>query len=268
MRKLFFGLLFIVTFILVLLFKGYAVGDDVTTNEIKLYIGQPQTVSVSSPKRVAIGNPQIADVANISKIELTIDPKAAGSTTLIVWDNFGEQSYRLKVYAEDMSVIKRRIDNVLSSLNLRDVYTKAEDEEAKVLLLGSVKSTKEKGIVTAALEQLKDKIIDLIAVKEEEAVIDIDVQVIELNRGSQDTLGFTWPGSMTLTEVGSPGIQIGGTTWGKLFKVSKETRDAFTLTLDALIQEGKARILSRPRISCQSGKEAKLVVGGEVPVLS
>ena len=268
MRKLFFGLLFIVTFILVLLFKGYAVGDDVTTNEIKLYIGQPQTVYVSSPKRVAIGNPQIADVANISKIELTIDPKAAGSTTLIVWDNFGEQSYRLKVYAEDMSVIKRRIDNVLSSLNLRDVYTKAEDEEAKVLLLGSVKSTKEKGIVTAALEQLKDKIIDLIAVKEEEAVIDIDVQVIELNRGSQDTLGFTWPGSMTLTEVGSPGIQIGGTTWGKLFKVSKETRDAFTLTLDALIQEGKARILSRPRISCQSGKEAKLVVGGEVPVLS
>jgi type II secretory pathway component GspD/PulD (secretin) len=35
-----------------------------------------------------------------------------------------------------------------------------------------------------------------------------------------------------------------------------------------LIQEGKARILSRPRLSCQSGKEAKLVVGGEVPVLS
>jgi TonB family protein len=46
------------------------------------------------------------------------------------------------------------------------------------------------------------------------------------------------------------------------------TREAFTFKLDALIQEGKARILSRPRLSCQSGKEAKLVVGGEVPVLS
>jgi general secretion pathway protein D len=53
-----------------------------------------------------------------------------------------------------------------------------------------------------------------------------------------------------------------------LFHVVNVTRDAFTLKLDALIKDGKARILSRPRVSCQSGKEAKLVVGGEVPVLS
>ena len=46
------------------------------------------------------------------------------------------------------------------------------------------------------------------------------------------------------------------------------TREAFALKLDFLIQEGKARVLSRPRLSCQSGKEAKLVVGGEVPILS
>ncbi len=266
MRKLFFGLLCIVTFITVLPFKGYSIED--VAEEMKLYVGQPQTIPVRSPKRVAIGNPQIADVGNISKSELTIDPKTAGSTTLIIWDNFGEQSYRLKVFTEDMNDMKRRIDNILSSLNLPGVYTKAEDEEAKVLLLGSVKSAKDKAKITTALDLIKDKIIDLIAVKEEEAVIEIDVQIIELNKGSQDTLGFTWPGSMTLTEVGSPGIQAAGTAWGKLFKVASETRAAFTLKLDALIQEGKARILSRPRLSCQSGKEAKLVVGGEVPVLS
>jgi pilus assembly protein CpaC len=210
----------------------------------------------------------VADVVNISKTELSIDPKAAGSTTLIIWDNFGEQSYRLNVFTEDMSIIKRRVDNMLSSLNLPGVYTKAEDEEAKVLLLGTVKSAKDKGRITAALDQIKDKIIDLVMVKEEESLIEIDVQVIEINKGSQDVLGFTWPGSVNLTEVGSPGIQAAGTTWGKLFKVANETRAAFTLKLDALIQEGKARILSRPRVSCQSGKEAKLVVGGEVPVLS
>ncbi|MCX5714942.1 MAG: pilus assembly protein N-terminal domain-containing protein [Candidatus Omnitrophica bacterium] len=224
MRKLFLGLLCIVTFITVLPFKGYSIED--AAEEMKLYIGQPKTISVNSPKRVAIGNPQIADVGNISKSDLTIDPKAVGNTTLIIWDNFGEQSYRLRVFTGDMSDVKRRIDNILSSLNLPSVYTKAEDEEAKVLLLGSVKSTKDKVRVAAALEQVKDKTIDLITVKEEEAVIEIDVQVIELNKGSQDTLGFTWPGSMTLTEVGSPGIQAAGTAWGKLFKVANETRAA------------------------------------------
>ena len=272
MRKLFFGLLCIATFIIVLPFKGYS--TSVVDEEIKLYIGQLQVIPISSPKRVAIGNPAIADVANITKSELTIDPKAAGNTTLVVWDNFGEQSYRLKVFTEDTNDLKRRVDNILSSLNLTDVYTKAEDEEDRVVLLGSVKFTKDKDRIALALAPLKKKIVDLIAVKEEETVIEIDVQVIELNRGSQDTLGFTWPGSINLTETGSMALPIalggdgGVSSLAKLFTVADMTRDAFTVKLDALIQEGKARVLSRPRLSCQSGKEAKLLVGGEVPVLS
>jgi TonB family protein len=42
----------------------------------------------------------------------------------------------------------------------------------------------------------------------------------------------------------------------------------FSLTLDALVQEGKAKILSQPRISCQSGQTAELMVGGEKPILT
>lgn len=266
MRKLFFGLLFIITLITVLPLNGY-VADDIE-EEVKLYMGQSKVISVSSPKRVVVGNPAIADVANIGKNELTVITKAVGNTTLIVWDNFGEQAYRLTVFAEDTAELKRRIDHMLKKLNLPDVYTSAEDEEGKVVLSGVVKHAADRERIATALGALKDKIVDLILVKEEEAVIEIDVQVIEVNRGSQDTLGFTWPSSMSLTEVGSPGIAAAGTTWGKLFHVVNETRGAFTLKLDALIRDGKARILSRPRVSCQSGKEAKLVVGGEVPVLS
>ena len=266
MRKLFFGLLFITIFITVLPSKGY-VADNIE-EEVKLYMGQTKIISVSSPKRVAIGNPIIADVANIGKSELTVFPKAVGNTTLIIWDNFGEQSYRLRVFAEDTVDIKRRVDHMLKKLNLPDVYTSAEDEEGKVALLGVVKHAADRETIATALGALKDKTVDLIVVKEEEAVIEIDVQVIEVDKGSQETLGFTWPGSVNLTEVGSPGIAAAGTTWGKLFHVVNETRGAFTLKLDALIKEGKARILSRPRVSCQSGKEAKLLVGGEVPVLS
>ena len=266
MRKLFFGLLFIITFITILPSKGYV--SDGIEEEVKLYLGQTQIISVSSPKRVAVGNPVIADVANIGKSELTIVPKAVGNTTLIVWDNFGEQSYQLKVFAEDTTEIKRRIDQMLKKLNLPDVYTSAEDEEGKVALLGIVKHAADRERIATVLGALKDKTVDLIVVKEEESVIEIDVQVIEINRGSREALGFTWPSSLDLTEVGSPGIAAGGTTWGKLFHVVNETRGAFTLKLDALIREGKARILSRPRISCQSGKEAKLLVGGEVPILS
>jgi TonB family protein len=59
-----------------------------------------------------------------------------------------------------------------------------------------------------------------------------------------------------------------GTKWQYLFKVTNLSRAAFSWTLDALVQEGKARILSRPSLACQSGKEAELLVGGEKPVIT
>ncbi len=194
MRKLFLGLLFITTFIAILPFNSYAVSD--LEEEINLYIGDSKIISVSNTTRIAIGNPGIADISNVSKTEVTITPKMAGNTTLIVWDNFGEQSYRLRVFTENTSDIKRRVDNLLSKLNLPDVYTKAEDEEGKVLLLGKVKYAKDKERIAAALAQVKDKTMDLIVVKEEEAIIEIDVQVIELNRGSQDMLDLPGRGQL------------------------------------------------------------------------
>ncbi len=272
MRKLFTLLTLIIASIAVTPFKVYSIDD--AAEEVRCYVGEVKILPVSRPLRVAIGNPAIADVANITKSEATINPKTPGTTTFTVWDNLGEQSYRIKVFAEDTSEIKRRIDNMLSKLNLPNVSSKAEDEEGKVVLLGTVKSARDRERIAIALGALKDKAVDLIIVKEEETSLEIDVQVVEVDSGYQNTLGFTWPGSVTFTEIGSAALSAGGTTWGKVFHTANIGRQVagaaapFTLKLDALVQEGKARILSRPRLSCQSGKEAKLVVGGEVPVLS
>jgi len=273
LKKLFIALALIIAVVMIIPFKVYSVDDS--AEEVRCFVGEAKLLPVNKPIRVAIGNPAIADVANVTNSEVTINPKAVGSTTFIVWDNYGEQAYRLKVFSEDTSLIKRRVDNMLSKLNLPGISSKAEDEEGKVVLLGTVKSSQDKEKIATALGSLKDKLVDLVTIKEEETSLEIDVQVVEVNSGYQDQLGFTWPGSINFTEVGSPGLNAAaGTTWGKVFHVSDlfrgtgATAAPFTLKLDALIQEGKARILSRPRLSCQSGKEAKLVVGGEVPVLS
>jgi len=235
--------------------------------ELKLYIGKAQVIPVSNPTRIAIGNPDVADVVMVSKREITIAPKSVGTTTLVFWDNFGEQSFLIKVFTEDTSEIKRRIDNVLKKLDFAGVKTQAEDEEGKVFLLGEVKTAADKEKMKLAMGTLAEKTVDLINVKEDQTIIEIDVQVLELASGYSSTVGFTWPDSINLTEVGSKVISPGD-AWKGLFRMFHVTRDAFTLQIDTLIQEGKARILSRPRLSCLSGKEAKLLVGGEVPVLS
>jgi pilus assembly protein CpaC len=258
-------------------------GDE--GEELKMYIGEMTTIPVSNPTRVAIGNPSIADIVNVTRTEITITPKAAGKTTLTLLDNFGEQSYLIKVFTEDIIEVKRRIDNLLGKLNFPEVRTQAEEEEGKVFLLGRVKTSQDREKIATTLGELRNKTMDLIEVKEEEAVIEIDAQVLELNKDASNTLGFTWPGSITITEQASPGIatsavsQVGSTTsttggtavgtkWSNLFKVLNFSRSQFSWTLDALVQEGKAKILSKPRLACQSGKEAELLVGGEKPVFT
>ncbi|PIP19461.1 MAG: hypothetical protein COT38_05770 [Candidatus Omnitrophica bacterium CG08_land_8_20_14_0_20_41_16] len=269
MKKLSIILLFISCFVAGISFNNYA--SDNLGEEISLYMGEVKVVSVNNPTRIAIGNPAVADVSSVTKSELILNPKSAGSTTLVVWDNYGEQSYKVKVFNENINDIKERIDILLKQVSAQEVYTKAQDDEGKVFLLGKVKTTQEKDRIFTALGALKDKTVDLMMLKDEETAIEIDVQIFEIDRGSEEKLGFEWPNTLSLAEVAgsAPGIGTAGTTsFAKLFKLGRITRSAYDLTLDALMKSGKVRILSRPRLACLSGKEAKLLVGGEVPVLS
>jgi len=270
MKKLFF-LGFIILTVISPLANNYALNDseaflDDPGDQLKVYLGEPKIIPVSNPTRIVIANPNILDVYNVTTTEMTLNPKAVGSTSLIFWDNFGEQNYRVLVVSENLDVVKDRIDSILRDLNANEVYCKVADEENKVLLLGDVKNKEDKERISLALGSLKDKVIDLVGLRESETTVEIDVQILELDTDATKTLGFTWPGSVTLTDVSSPTTVA--KSIGNAFIVNQFTRGAFTFKLDTLIQEGKARILSRPRISCQSGKEAQLLVGGEKPILT
>ncbi|MFA4990289.1 MAG: TonB family protein, partial [Candidatus Omnitrophota bacterium] len=233
-----------------------------------LYKGNVKAIAVDNPTRVAIGNPAVCDIASINKTEMVISAKEQGTTSLIWQDAQGLHTLQLEVFLENMSFIRQHIDSMLKELNLPNVTTRNMDSEGKIMILGDVKTSQDVERINVGLGSLKAKTINLVQVKEEETVVGIDVQVLELNKDATDTLGFSWPGTTTITEVGSPALLAAGTTWGKLFTVTNVSRSAFTLTLDALVQEGKARVLSQPRLSCQSGKEAELMVGGEKPILT
>ncbi len=244
-----------------------AYASDKVGEELKLYLGSVKAISVNTLTRVVIGNPNVVDVTDITKDQITLVPKSAGVTTFVIWDNSGEKPYHIKVLAEDLTETKQRIDNLLSKLDLPGISTKIEEDENKIFISGRVKTASDRERITTVLGPLKGKTVDLIEVKEEEAVIEIDVQAIELDKTSENTLGLTWPTSVSLTEMGSKGITT-PTKWSTVFKVLSFERNAFVFKLDALVTEGKARILSRPRLACQSGKEAELLVGGEVPIFT
>lgn len=266
--------IFLTSLALAFIFCNHSITLSADDEIARIIAGSNKIFSTRAPTRVLIGNPNIADVVDVTQTEITVNGKNAGTTNLVYWDAYGEQSVKIKVLAEDVEAIKERVDGLLKKLELTEVYSRIEEDEAKVLLLGRVKTQQDKDRIQTALCSLKDKVVDLTLTKEDQTVIEIDVQILELNKDASDTLGFTWPGSIDFIEKGSMALTAGGTSWANLWKVAAVQRGTglgaspFTMKMDMLIQEGKARILSRPRLSCQSGKEAKLVVGGEVPVLS
>jgi len=266
-----------VLFFFLLLFAGIAhhygglsFGQDESAETvITTYLNQTQIIPVNNPTRLAIANPDIADISEVTKEEIVIAPKAAGVTTLIIWDSLGERSYRIKVLGEDLSEIKQRIDSLLKALGLPDVYTREAVDEGKVLVLGRVKTARERERVLTALGSLSSNIVYLIEIQEEEAAVDIDVQIVELNRDATKTLGFTMPSAITASEAAGAYPRVFYRSMDAIYHFYEWTRSTnFSLTLNALIEEGKAKMLSQPRITCQSGKEAELMVGGEKPILT
>ena len=237
--------------------------------EVKLYLRETRIFSVCKPTRIVISNPEIVDVVSATDSSITLVSKAVGTTNFIFEDIFGKHSYRIKVLSEDMNEVKKRIDELLKELKLPRVYTRANDEEGKVFLLGEVKTEQEKERIDLVLGKLGEKTTDLIQIKEE-GIIEIDVKVLELNKDASKTLGFTLPGSFMGTETGGAitGSGVAVRTGRAFFSIADWTRTAFSTTLDFLVQEGKVHILSQPKLACVSGKEAELLVGGEKPIFT
>jgi pilus assembly protein CpaC len=268
--------LFLIFSVLILLpgrgfvFSQEAKKGEPSSSEEILYKGEMKSVGVNVPKRVIIGKPDIADIYSVNTKEIVLVGKASGSTTLIWWDQGGEHMSRIKVMVEDMRDINARISNLIKELDLPSVSTEGSDSEGKVLLLGSVKTGEDMERIRTALGGLFSRTTNLIQVEEEKAIIELEVEVIEVDKGSTRDLGMDWlgsGGSVLLNEAGNVGKTLAEVP-KSLMRVTDWTHDTMTATLNLLVSEGKARILSRPKLACQSGKEASLLIGAEQPIMT
>jgi len=230
--------------------------------DIRLYAAQPKTLPASNPKRVVVAKPEIADVYSVSANEVVLEPKTAGITTLFIWDDYGQHSYRLKVFNEDLSQLKRHADSLLRELGVPGLQLKINEAEAKLVLLGEADSLDEKERVLSALSSVKDKILDLATIKEERNLVKIDMQIFEISRDDIKKLGLNYTDSTVLTDNADKAMN----KITDMFATSKWSRAQLNVTINHLISVGKIRVLSRPKLVCLSGKEAEFVVGGQFPI--
>lgn len=89
---------------------------------IKLYVGESKVLEVEGPKKMALGNKDVADVSLLSANEVLLNAKAPGQTSLIIWGRDGElPPYEVEVLASDLKKTMVEVDvEVLELMNNDD----------------------------------------------------------------------------------------------------------------------------------------------------
>lgn len=243
--------------------------DVVDTKEeldVFLYKGDLVTLKVYGLTRIAVSDPAIVDIANVTEDEVLLIGRNDGETPIFIWDEFGKKKILARVFSEDLGIVYSRVKTLLDSAGVDGVEVEINPYEAKIMVVGIVKKHQQERL-TQILDRFGGDVINL--TNEEGYLIQIDAQVSELNTTLTKALGFDW----TAGSSDSISLQFQETlptATGKfkdLFKIGDFNRTtALLATVDALIQEGKGRILSKPTIVVSSGEQASFLVGGEIPI--
>ncbi len=244
--------------------------DSKDLTDISLLRGELATVKVYSLTRLSITDPAIADIASVDADKIMIVGKAIGQTPFFVWDEYGKRTIVVRVYEESLLFIKNRIQKILKALDVEGITVEENAYEGKVMLMGELPKEKRDELI-AALGSLSDRIVNLTKEEKIEDLIQIDMQIAELNTTLQKTLGFDWTtgSNSSLVLTYEEAIPTAENQLERFIKIGDFTRTSeLLLTINNQIEEGNARVLSKPRVLVISGKEARFQVGGQYPIQS
>lgn len=257
-------------------------GSACAAEPVEVSLNESKYMAASGITRLAVGNPAIADVQLLSSGDFLLVGKKAGTTSLIVWSDGGRRTeYTVYVAGNDRGMASA----IQDAIGYPKVHVQMIED--RVMLRGKVENQYEHDIALkiAGLYTGGDGsgVIDLLEM-EHPSQIRLEAQIIEINSDYTKNLGIQYwsqtPGANSNSgsssdnpnnniTVGTAGLFYGGEDFSSTRKhggwLGSHVANV-NVTLQALINEGKARILSRPSITTMSGKTANILIGGRIPI--
>lgn len=257
-------------------------GSACAAEPVEVSLNESKYMAASGITRLAVGNPAIADVQLLSSGDFLLVGKKAGTTSLIVWSDGGRRTeYTVYVAGNDRGMASA----IQDAIGYPKVHVQMMKD--RVMLRGKVENQYEHDVALkiAGLYTGGDGsgVIDLLEM-EHPSQIRLEAQIIEINSDYTKNLGIQYwsqtPGSSSSSgsssnnpnndiTVGTAGLFYGGEDFSSSRKHGGWLGSHIAnvnVTLQALINEGKARILSRPSITTMSGKTANILIGGRIPI--
>jgi pilus assembly protein CpaC len=266
----------------------YALGTDVLdgaiTDEVYIIIGELAAVSVDGLTQLSVANPDVADLVDYGDKEITLVGKGVGQTAVFVWDSRGKRVVMAYVFSQNLDLVKERLKKLLKSADIHEAVLGINEQEGKVIVSGDIPKHKKEQF-DQVVEKFSDDIISMVKEEEIGDLIQIDMQITELSTTLSKSLGIEWStGTQTTSGNNITTTSSGGFTpvYGEIFptldgsvedyfkigQFQRSSDSALLAKINALIAEGKAHILSRPKLVVKNGHEASFLVGGQIPVVT
>lgn len=221
---------------------------------IRLRPGFQRILERSDVSRLSVGNPEILEAQPLPRdAGILVVGKKEGETDLVLWEKNARTVWHVVVGSGKGSIAEdaRAFAGAFQGLTVVEAG-------GSVILSGPVSTSQDKIVLEAYARAHPGVHLRLSLPEEKKTLLLYDLKIIEISRGETAKLGIRWPDALP-----AKGAFAAGT--GNAESISVVTD--FEARLNLLLANGKARILSNPRLACESGGEAHFLAGGEIPIV-
>lgn len=251
----------------------------------ELYIGETLYLNDPAITDVVIGNDQIVKAKNIGRKGIALTGVTAGDTTVKIWNGKQYISSEVHVFPSNL---KKTLENLRSALGtIPNLSINIVGDN--VVLQGANISSDDKDKIDNYASLFKN-VVNLAKTKEnnvqeKQKMIYLDVRVVEISTSSTKEIGINW----NTSSIDGPKFGIMGDLKrsaafssannplaNNILPLPKidpfQTYFGLASYIDSkinLLQEnGTAKIIARPLLSCKNGGNATFLSGGQIPYQS
>src|SRR5438094_4517270 len=253
---------------------------------LHILVGKSVVVNVQAPiTRVLSSNPSVIETLATSPTEIVVEGRAAGSSSLILWDQSGRSQMLDVVVDVDVAGLRSAIER-----SYPDQHIDVQADGGRLILTGKVTDPKMIEDLTKMATVYSNQIVNSLslAVSHDRQVL-LEVKFAEVDRtrfsqvgvnlfstGAGNTLGSTTTGqfggiwTQHITDIAGPGTHNGPftseQTINNVLNIFLFRPDIhFGAVIEALQQKSVLQILAEPNLMAINGQKATFLAGGEFP---
>ena len=227
---------------------------SMASDTIRIRPGFQRILERPGVSRLSVGNPEIIEAQPLPHDGgILVVGKKEGETDLVLWEKSARTVWRVEVESGKRSIAgdARAFAGAFPGLTVVEAG-------GSVILSGPVSTSQDKTVLEAYARSHPEVHLRLALPEERKTLLLYDLKIIEISRGETAQLGIRWPDALQTKGTFAAGTGNAGT-----LAVGTD----FEARLNLLMANGKARILSNPRLACESGGEAQFLAGGEIPIV-